>query len=387
MTAAAPAAHRLITTAAELVDVAAALATAPWVALDTESNSMFVYREQVCLLQLNAGGVIFVIDPLALGVVANATPSSALAVLKPGLERRDRPLWLHGGEYDVACMKRDFGIALGGVFDTQQAASLLGWAKTGYGSVVEKLCGVVLGKAWATYDWATRPLDPGALAYAVDDVVYLPEVAVELKKLVAQADIVDEVDVANAVVAAYDWTGGFDPEGFWRMRDTEHLSPSSVRVLKRLFAWRDAAAEAAGVPAGRYLNNEVVLALARHPPTTMGDLKDARLKSAIIADHGRTILQHVVDSAADPVPSPPTSTRPSSAVMARETRLKTWRREEAERRSVADGRTVPLQLVLPARALEFLKSREPDVDLSTVPQLGARRAARYGGVLRALLAP
>ncbi|HKP17587.1 MAG TPA: PfkB family carbohydrate kinase, partial [Gaiellaceae bacterium] len=39
-------------------------AEAPWVALDTESNSMFVYRERMCLLQLNAGGRLFIVDTL-----------------------------------------------------------------------------------------------------------------------------------------------------------------------------------------------------------------------------------------------------------------------------------------------------------------------------------
>ena len=127
--------------------VAEALAAAPWVAVDSESNSMFVYREQVCLIQINAGGAFFVIDPLALGVVAGQTPSTVLEPLRAELERTDRILYLHGGEYDAACMRRDFDIAMGGVWDTQQAASLLGWPKTGYGSLVEAMTGVVLGKA------------------------------------------------------------------------------------------------------------------------------------------------------------------------------------------------------------------------------------------------
>jgi ribonuclease D len=70
----------------------------------------------------------------------------------------------------------------------------------------------------------------------------------------------------------------------------------------------------------------------------------------------------------------------SPEAQAREQRLKVWRREEAERRTKADGRTVPLQLVLPARALEHL-TLEGAADLAAVPQLGARRMARYGDAL------
>jgi ribonuclease D len=61
----------------------------------------------------------------------------------------------------------------------------------------------------------------------------------------------------------------------------------------------------------------------------------------------------------------------------REQRLKDWRRGEAEKRKV------PLQVVLPARALEYLK-RHGAGDLAAVPQLGAKRGAGYGDKLRAL---
>ena len=70
-------------------------------------------------------------------------------------------------------------------------------------------------------------------------------------------------------------------------------------------------------------------------------------------------------------------------VMAREERLKAWRRKEAEARSLKDERPVPLQLVLPARALEHLKLHGAR-DLAGVPQLGAGRIARYGATLKAL---
>lgn len=343
---------------------------------------MFVYSEQVCLLQVNAGGALFVVDPLALGVVAGV-PSEVLAPLRAGLERSDRPLFLHGGEYDVACLRRDFGIALGGVFDTQQAASLLGWPKTGYGSVVEAVCGVVLGKAWATYDWATRPLDPAALTYAVDDVVYLPRVAETLKAAVAAAGIDDEVMEANAVVAGAAWNGGFDPDGMWRLRDVDSASPESLKIVARLHAWRDAAAKAENLPPGRMVNNEVLLLIARHRPTSLAELKKARLKGFVIQKHGEALLQSIALAKDDPEPVRPAVTPLSSEAQARENKLKAWRREEADKRSKLEERTVPLQLVLPARALDHLKVYGA-VDLAAVPQLGEKRRARYGEVLRAL---
>ena len=58
---------------------------------------MFVYREQVCLMQLNLGGALWLVDTLALK--SEDVSSSALA---RALESPDVPVYLHGGEYDVA---------------------------------------------------------------------------------------------------------------------------------------------------------------------------------------------------------------------------------------------------------------------------------------------
>ena len=68
----------------------------------------------------------------------------------------------------------------------------------------------------------------------------------------------------------------------------------------------------------------------------------------------------------------------------RERRLKDWRRTEAESRTKSEGRTVPMQVVLPAKSLEYFKRYGSGGDLSAVPQLGAKRLARYGDKLRQL---
>lgn len=371
--------HRWIADPAGLAAVAAALARAQWVALDTESNSMFVYRERMCLLQLNAGGALFVVDTLALSSAADGR-NAALDPLKSELERVDRPLWLHGGEYDVAVFRRDYGIRLGGVWDSQQAASMLGWERTGYGAVVEKLCGVALDKAWTHYDWATRPLDPGALRYGLDDVVYLPRVCEELRAAVAEADLEEEVAIANRAVADAGWSGGFDAGGFWKLKGVRELKPHQLGVLAALWTWRDQRARERDVPPGRLINNEAVLAVARAAPTNFQLLKKIGLRGAVLSEMGESLIDCIKQAQSDPPPLPARARArevlPEESV--RETRLKDWRRGEAERRHV------PLQVVLPAKALEHLKQHGAGGDLAAVPQLGAKRAGLYGDALRRL---
>jgi ribonuclease D len=363
-----------------LAELAAALAAAPWVALDTESNSMFVYRERMCLLQVNAGGRLFVVDTLALGAPGEeGAVSAALEPLRVQLERADRRLYLHGGEYDVGVFKRDYGIRLGGVWDSQQAAAFLGYEKTGYGAVVEKHCGVALDKGWAQYDWGTRPLDPAALRYAVDDVVFLPRIAEALEKAIADAGVEEELALANQAVAETTWSGGFDAGGFWRIKGVRELPPHALSILAVLHAWRDGIARAADRPPGRMINNETMLALARHAPTNFQLLKRVGAKGWLLQAHGDALIATIKAARSDPQPLPP---RPRQREVLpieeeREKRLKDWRRAEAEKRGV------PLQVVLPARALEHLKQFGAG-DLSAVPQLGPKRIALIGEHLRRL---
>lgn len=355
-----------IDTAAGLAEVASACASAAWIALDTESNSMHAYTERCCLVQINAGGRMFVLDPIALG-------AAAFTALKAPLEDPAITVWLHGGEYDCAVMRRDFAIQMRGVFDSQQAASMLGWERTGYGAVVERLLAIQLAKDFAQYDWAIRPIDPNALAYAIDDVRHLPEVAAQLRALVAGADLVEETAIACAAVEEAGWGGGFDPGGFYRVKGARELPKACLPVLAALWTWRDGLARELNRPPGRVINNDTLLALCRRPVVTWAQLKHLGVKNSVLAPHGEALLACLVEANNNPpVLPPPVKHREVEPIEEqRETRLKDWRRAEAEKRQV------PMQAVLPAKALEFLK-RYGSGDLSQVPQLGAKRIRLYG---------
>jgi ribonuclease D len=378
-------AHTWIDTPAGLAPLAEALAAAPWTALDTEANSMHAYRERTCLMQVNAGGRLFLVDTLALMAQAGWAPLTStshcrgLDALIPGLGRSDRPLWLHGGEYDCAVMRRDFGIELGGVWDTQQAASLLGWEKTGYGACVDAVCAIKLDKAYSQYDWATRPLEAGALAYALDDVIHLPLVAERLRGEIATADLVEEHAIANAAVAASGWDGGFDPAGFWRIKGIREIPRDRLPLLAALYAWRDVVAKLADRPPGRMVNSELLLGLTRWAPTSFQSLKRCGVKGWLMAEHGDALIAVIKQALESPAPLPPPDhvREVDEAEVRRERRLKDWRQAEAQ------NRTVPLQVVLPAKALEHLK-RYGAGDLGAVPQLGAKRQRLYGEVLQRL---
>ncbi len=147
-------------------------------------------------------------------------------------------------------------------------------------------------------------------------------------------------------------------------------------VLAALYLWRDGVGRDSDKPPGRVVNNEQLLALARQVPLSFQQLKRSGVKSWVLSAHGDALLEAIKQGRekGDDVLPAPRHREVDESEEKREDRLKDWRRSEAEKRNV------PLQVVLPARALDHLK-RHGAVDLTTVPQLGAKRSERYGAKL------
>jgi ribonuclease D len=358
----------------QLAALDAALTDTKTLALDTESNSMFVYRERLCLVQLGlvrpSGLALVAIDPLAFDA-----PETALAPLLTWLTRPDHRVLLHGGEYDIAVFKRDLGLAPTRLYDTQAAASMLGLARTGYANLVAEFLSIELDKAHQQFDWGRRPVPPGPRRYALDDVRHLPELAEILASMVADADLTEEVELAcRAVAEARAHAPLGDAERFWRVVGGERLPTEVLARLHSLCLWREAEALARDVPPGRLVPSEVLIRLARRPPASSADLHGLGLGKKLIERPDALLAAAATPSSE--VPDKPRKPAPNPQLRAREAKLKTWREAEAKRRGVS------IQAVLPTRALESIAA---GVALEAVPMLGDKRLRLYGDTLRALL--
>ncbi len=111
------------------------LARAPEVAVETEADSFFSYREKVCLVQITALEHDWIVDPLA---------GLDLGGLGRMLEDPSKTKVFHDGEYDILMMKRDYGFRFSNLFDTRVAAATLGSQAPGLASVLKERFGVEL---------------------------------------------------------------------------------------------------------------------------------------------------------------------------------------------------------------------------------------------------
>lgn len=244
---------------AQLVDTQEALEAslreledAAEVALDTEADSLHHYYEKVCLLQIGTPGRVYLVDPLCgleLGPLF-----ARLANVR---------LVLHGADYDLRLLDRDYGFASHEVFDTMLAAQFLGYEALGLGALVERHFGTNLDKAMQKADWSKRPIAPRLLDYAAQDVRFLLPLAAQLAdELRARGRSAWHAE-ACARLARTRYEGREpDPERDWRIKGSGQVAPRAQAFLRELWRFREAEAKASDLPSFKIVGNESLLSLA-----------------------------------------------------------------------------------------------------------------------------
>ena len=234
--------------------------TAERVALDTEADSLHNYFEKVCLVQLSFGGEHYLIDPLA-GLDLNGL-SEAMA---------DKPLVLHGGDYDLRMLRAAIGFRpRREVFDTMIAAQLLGLEQIGLAALTERFFAITIGKAGQKSDWSRRPLSENQLRYAVNDTRFLERLADRMHgELSARGRVDWHRESCLAMVESSGRARARDPENAWRIKGAGRLTRRQLAYLRELWRWRDQHARSANLPAFRVLGNQEILGVvqwaASHP--------------------------------------------------------------------------------------------------------------------------
>jgi len=298
------------------------------IAVDTESNSLHAYREQVCLMQLSTRETDYVVDLLAgLDISSLAHFFASLDVQKV----------FHAAEYDVMCLKRDFGFQFVNLFDTMWAARILGWPRVGLGNVLKETFGVKTNKRYQRHNWGRRPIKPEALAYAARDTHYLlPLRHLQAEALLQNGRWDEAKEVFEQVAASQPVSNEFDPEGFWRIKGAWDLDRRQQAVLRELAIWRDGEARRLDRPLFKVLHDRTLTALAAALPRSSEALAGVDgLSPRLVHRYARPLLRAIERGlqAPKPVPPPPPP-RHSSEEVDRFQALRAWRKQVAAERGV-----------------------------------------------------
>ncbi|NIV30352.1 MAG: hypothetical protein GWN58_12915 [Anaerolineae bacterium] len=324
-------------------------------AVDTESNSLYVYREQVCLIQISVPGADYLIDSLAL---------NDLSDLGPLLADPDVLKVFHGAEYDVSVLHRDFGFTVSSLFDTMWASRILGWPAHGLAALLKAHFGVHLNKKYQRANWGVRvrPLPAPQLDYARLDTHYLLQLQeIQSRELSARNRWPQARHRFIKVTRSRGEPKQFDPDGFWRISGVRDLDDAGRGVLRELYQFRDKLAQSENRPPFRVISNQALLGLSEQRPRNWRGLQQVKgisqrmagrygrdafyLLQRMAGRYGRGLLAAIRRGEDQPLGwdervRPANGShrkpngRPSAACHARFEALRAWRNAAAQKRGV-----------------------------------------------------
>lgn len=380
-----PRPFHFITDAETLVRVAAEVLTgAKEIGVDCEMNGLHAFRARTCVLQIATETADVVVDTVVV---------KDLRCLEPILSSKEIVHFLHGAAHDVKCMKADFGLMLGGLFDTYVAAQLLGVEKLGYGDIVNTRFGVTLDKALQTCDWGKRPLEKKQIEYLKGDVRYLIELGRQLRAELIAKDLLEEATYEFGRVAALPIDDeSLAADAYLRPKESRELAPIGLAVLRELMMVRHAIARGLDRPPFKVVRDEVLVEIARKRPTSSEELGKIQglprhASPRMLAELHDAVLRGVEAGAPPPLPARVViGPRPDSdeirARRAREDALRSWRKQ------TAGNRSVPPMAVLPSYSMEDIV-RDPPASLDALakrPGLIPKRVKLHGAAILQTLA-
>jgi len=233
-------------------------------AFDTEFIRDDTYEAALCLIQVNAGDGVTLIDPTAdldVRVFWELVTDPAVVTI------------VHAGKEDFDVCLRTTGCVPRNVYDVQVAAGFVGH---GYPLSLSRLVEVVLrkriSKAQTLTDWLRRPLTPAQIRYAVEDVAFLLEIYRRLRAEVEEAGRTAWVAEEQKCFEDVAFYRAPAQERALRLKGSKKLDGLGLAVLQRLVEWRDRWAQTRNRPLRALIRDDVLVEIARRRPQRASDL-------------------------------------------------------------------------------------------------------------------
>ncbi|MBT3389891.1 MAG: ribonuclease D [Chloroflexi bacterium] len=330
------------------------------IAVDTEANGLYAYREQVCLIQFSTSENDYLVDTLALD---DLSPLGAIFA-NPEIEKI-----FHAAEYDLIILHQDYDFSIHNLFDTMLAARILGWEHVGLGSILKKQFGIHVDKKYQRANWGQRPLTSEMLRYAQVDTHFLLQLR---QKLTGDLQARGRWELAQEDFLRYSKTDSLNHRNgkpdVWRIRGAHDLDSKKAAVLNELCRYRDKKARALNRPLFKVISDKALLSIAEAAPRSRGQLTHINnISDRQISWLGEGIIASVLRGLkADPI-TPPHKPRPSNDYLERVDRLRRWRIRKAKQWGVNSD------VILPKDILYDLAEKNPtskaafDMILNSIP--------------------
>ena len=283
---------------------------APCVGIDTEFVWEQTYYPRLGIVQVGlAENDCHLIDAVKL---SDLSPLGAL------IADRHTVKILHDAQQDLWILKRITDAIPCNIFDTRCAAGFAGLGSTlSLGNLLRLCLNIQLSKTETRTNWLRRPLSDKQLAYALDDVRYLPALREHILTDIHRRDrenwLAEEL-LQYDVAKLYD--DRMPEEQYTRVKGTGRLSRRDMAILRELATWREKEAQQTDRPRTWIMSDDALVQIARRKPQSTQSLKRLRgIARATINQHSNSLFNAVqrglaIDEENCPPISPPERPNP-----------------------------------------------------------------------------
>lgn len=353
-------------------DLCAKLATHKYISLDTESNSLYAYKEKLCLVQISSEHINAVVDSLAVDL----KPLLPLFA-DPAIEKI-----FHSADSDIRVFKAAVKCSFANIFDVMVAAKYLGIVKCGLDSMVGEFFGLEMNKKFQKADWGKRPLTKEMLDYASSDTIHLKKLRDILgEELVKKGRMAEAMGQFENICRIEPTPMRFDESGFLTLKGARQLNGRGLAVLRELYIAREVAAIKKNTPPFKVISEDLMLRLSVAPREGLHNLSIFKgVSGYVLSNHGpwiREALQKGLNAPPYQVPHREISREKRAyfeTVKNKFRVLKLWRKETAARRNMLP------EAIMGNDILERLATAQlrSVADIQAIKGVGAEKSSLYG---------
>lgn len=234
------------------------------VCLDSEFIREKTYVPELCLIQAQTREESYLIDPFCF---------ESLSILKDLLLDENVVKVFHACGQDLEVLRNETGVLPVNIYDVQLASTIInGLYHPSLGNLLAVSIDVHIEKSESFTDWSRRPLSPKQVKYAIEDVLYLPDLydyqISKLKKLNRESwleeDFAELLDEDRFQI---------DPkQQYLHLKRVNQLSSFELKLARDVCAWREERARIINIPRRSVISDEQVLEICKRNPRNLDDL-------------------------------------------------------------------------------------------------------------------
>jgi len=237
------------------------------ISVDLEHHSYRSFLGFTCLMQISTRTQDFLVDTIKL--------RSEMHRLNEIFTDWTLVKIMHGSDFDIEWLQKDFGIYVVNLFDTGQATRILQYPHFSLSYLLQKFCNVTAQKQYQLADWRQRPLNDPMIRYAREDTHYLIYIYDHLRQELLSKNNSDndlnhfkQVHEKSKTICKKVYKKPvFLTKGFLTLcQHNSHLNSKQMKALRDLYVWRDKIARESDESCEYVLKNHQLLKIAELLP-------------------------------------------------------------------------------------------------------------------------